>query len=416
MLPNDLKDWLNLLEATHGLRIELGLTNIQQAAKALDLLSLNAPVIIVGGTNGKGSTVRALETIYHTAGYRTASYTSPHLFVFNERIKLNTHNIDDKTLCQAFAAVFETAKIYKLSYFEVVTLAAFWIFKHTPLDIIILEVGLGGRLDAVNIIDPDLSIITSIDLDHTDKLGDTRELIAKEKAGIFRKNIPVICGDPNPPAALREIAEQLGAPFVQISRPAGTPFFKGGSLLDENMNIAATAVMQLQNLLLVSEENIIQGLKNTHLPGRQQIVYKKCKHIFDVAHNPAGLKKLVQRILLENTTGRVLLVTGMLATKDLRASFAEIKDVIDLWYVAPIQHHNAASVQQLESALNSLQINHIDYFSNLNAAYQEAFDAATENDLLIIAGSFHTVCEIFLDNFMVKQAPPVDGLPADKLP
>ncbi len=402
MLPNDLHDWLGLLEATHSLRIELGLSNIQQAAKALDLLSFKAPVIIVGGTNGKGSTVRALETIYHTASYRTASYTSPHLFVFNERIKLNTNNIDDKTLCQAFAAVHETAKIYKLSYFEVVTLAAFWIFKQTPLDIIILEVGLGGRLDAVNIIDPDLSIITSIDLDHTDKLGNTRELIAKEKAGIFRKNIPVICGDPNPPGILKEIADNLNAPFYSVNENTSSVFtstrIDGSNLLLENMNIAAAAVMQLQNILPVSQHDITQGLKNTHLPGRQQVIFNKCKQIFDVAHNPAGLKKLGDRLQVERKSGKILLVISMFKDKDLRQGFLELKNYVDEWFVAPINSERAASIEQLKSILQELQIENVCYAKDLPTVYCEAMNKANIQDTLVITGSFYTIAELFNQN------------------
>lgn len=409
MYPNNLPDWLNLLEATHSIRIELGLTSIQHAAQALDLLSLNAPVIIVGGTNGKGSTVCALETIYHTAGYRTASYTSPHLFVFNERIKLNTNNIDDERLCQAFAAVYNTAQEFKLSYFEVVTLAAFWIFKHSQLDIIILEVGLGGRLDAVNIIDPVLSIITSIDLDHTDKLGDTRELIAKEKSGIFRVNTPVICGDPNPPGILKEMAEKLNAPFYQVNCFESLP---ENALLPENMNTAVMAIMQLQYSLTVSSENIIQGLKNTHLAGRQQVLYKKCKHIIDVAHNPAGIKKLAQRLQNEKKSGRILLIICMFKDKDLNTSFAALKDSVDEWFVAPMQNERSASLLQLKLALERLDIKNVSYFNNLKDAYQSAENRAEPVDVIAVAGSFQTVAEL-TGKCMVKQAPPLAGFSAD---
>lgn len=411
MLAHTLSEWLTLLEAKHARWIDLSLRRMQQAVQALQLKPFDAPIITVAGTNGKGSTVCALETIYHAAGYRTASYTSPHLFFFNERIKINTQSIDDEQLCNAFAAVYPTAQQYQLTYFEAITLAAFWIFKNTPLDIIILEIGLGGRLDAVNVMDPILSIITSIDLDHTDRLGDTRSAIAKEKAGIFRENTPVICGDPNPPEILEQIANELHAPFYLVANNAITE----NTLLPENMKIAQAAIIQLQNILPVSEEKIVLGIQQCHLPGRQQVVYRKCKHIFDVAHNPAGLKKLAQRIEKEKSK-KVLLVIGMLATKDLFNSFLEIKNNIDVWYVAPIHNENAATLEQLKAPLDALKITNVHYYATLNDAYQNAFDAADTEDLLIIAGSFYTVAEIFLGNFNVKQAPPPAGFVADNVP
>lgn len=412
MLPNNLPDWLSLLEKTNPLYIDLSLTRMQQAVAALDLTSLNAPVITVGGTNGKGSTVCALENIYHAAGYKTASTISPHLFKFNERVKLNTESVSDEILCAAFAAVYETSQKFNLTYFEIITLAAFWIFKHAKLDIIILEVGLGGRMDAVNVIDPNVAVITNIDLDHTDRLGNTREAIAKEKAGIFRKNIPVICGDQDPPEVLKEIANDLGAKFIQ---PENMDLPDNG-LLPENMRTAVTAIMQLQTILPVSKENINQGLKNCKLPGRQQVVFNHCKEIFDVAHNLAGLKKLAQRIQLERNDGKVFLVISMFKDKDLLNGFLELKNHVDEWFVAPINSERAASLAQLKSVLESLNIENVFYTQDLPSAYQEAQSRAQSKDTIVIAGSFYTVAELFSGNFTVKQAPPVLGLSADKLP
>jgi dihydrofolate synthase/folylpolyglutamate synthase len=412
MFPSTLPDWIALLEATHVTHVDLGLTRMQQAITALDLLSLNAPVITVAGTNGKGSVVCALENIYHAAGYRVGSYISPHLFIFNERVKLGTQAVSDDLLCDAFVAVYAIAQQYKLTYFEVITLAGFWIFKQAQLDIIILEVGLGGRLDAVNVIDPNVAVITSIDLDHTDRLGHTREIIAKEKAGIFRKNTPVVCGDQNPPMVLKEIAESLNAPFYQAV-PIELP---DNGLLPENMNTAVTAAMQLQSILPLSEENIKKGLLKCHLPGRQQIIYKKCKHIFDVAHNPAGLKKLAQRIVQESNTGRVLLVIGMLKDKDLLTSFSELKNSADDWFVAPIKNERAANNAQLKSALDHLEIKNAYYAPDLSGAYLEAMNRAQENDIIVVTGSFYTVSEIFLGNFMIKHAPPCEGFSALSVP
>ncbi|MFA6037182.1 MAG: folylpolyglutamate synthase/dihydrofolate synthase family protein [Legionellales bacterium] len=391
MLPNNLPEWLDLLEQTNPLYIDLSLTRMQQAVAALDLISLNAPVITVGGTNGKGSTVCAIENIYRAAGYKTASTISPHLFKFNERVKLNTESVDDETLCAAFAAVYATSQKFNLTYFEIITLAAFWIFKQTKLDIIILEVGLGGRMDAVNVIEPNVAVITNVDLDHTDRLGSTREAIAKEKAGIFRKNIPIVCGDQNPPKILKETADNQGAQFIQ-SEYFDLPT---NDLLPENMRTAVTAVMQLQNILPVSKEQIEQGLKQCKLPGRQQVIFNKCKQIFDVAHNPAGLKKLAQRLHIERQSGKILLVISMFKDKDLLNGFNEIKNCVDEWYVAPINSPRAASLEQLKSVLDELEIKHVHYAKDLPTAYSEAIYAANTQDTLVVAGSFYTVAELF---------------------
>ncbi len=413
-MSSQLNEWLNRLEANFTTHVDLGLSRMQQAVGALDLNTFNIPIITVAGTNGKGSVVCALETIYHTAGYRTASYSSPHLFEFNERVKLNTKSVSDSTLCEAFSAVYAVAQKFHLTYFEVVTLAALWIFMHTKLDVIILEVGLGGRLDAVNVIDPSLSIITSIDLDHIDRLGNTREAIAKEKAGIFRENTPAICGDPNPPNILQKIAQQLHAPFIQVQ--IGSEPLPDNGLLSQNMHTAFTAIQQLQSILPVPAEKILQGIQSCALPGRQQIIYDKCKHIFDVAHNPAGLKKLHDRIVKEHQSGRVLLVIGMLITKDLLASFSELKSCVNEWYVAPIQNEHAANLDQLTIALERLNIKQTQHFENLPKAYQAAFKAATPDDLIVVAGSFYTVAEVSRGKRMIKQAPPSVGFSATKVP
>lgn len=413
MLPDNLPDWLSLLEQTHVQYIDLSLARMQKAASALNLLSFNAPVITVGGTNGKGSTVCALENIYHAAGYKTGSTISPHLLNFNERIKINTQSIDDKTLCDAFAAIYAIAQQFQLTFFEVTTLAAFWIFKHADLDVVILEVGLGGRMDAVNVIDPDVAVITSIDLDHTDRLGNTRELIAKEKAGIFRKNIPVICGDHNPPAVLKEIADGMSAKFIQPEMME----LPDNGLLPENMRTAVSAVMQLQHKLPVLPSQINQGLMQCNLPGRQQVIYKKCKHIIDVAHNPAGVKKLAERLQLEKKSAaeQILMVTCMFKDKDIMNSYAALKDAVDVWFVAPMQNERSASLAQLKSTFENLNINNVNYYDDLTKAYNAAETMAHHTDIIAIAGSFQTVVEL-MGKCITKQAPPDAGLLADKVP
>ena len=209
--------WLDYLEHRHSEEIQLGLTRVKTVARQLDLLTFDATIIIVAGTNGKGSTVAALETIYRAAGYAVGSYTSPHLIHFNERIRVNLEPITDKTLCAAFTAIEEACESIHLTYFEMATLAALWYFKSFVLDVIILEVGLGGRLDATNIIDADLAIITTIDFDHQAYLGHTKEAIGYEKAGVLRPNQPFIYADKNPPESLITYAKSLNAQQIMYS-------------------------------------------------------------------------------------------------------------------------------------------------------------------------------------------------------
>lgn len=393
MPEKTLTDWLQSLGSES--HMDLSLTRMQTAVQALNL-SFSIPIITVGGTNGKGSVVRTLETIYHAAGYQVGSYTSPHLFQFNERIKINTLPVDDATIARAFAILDDIIQQQKLTYFEAVTLAAFWIFKDTKLDVLILEVGLGGRLDAVNVIDPSIAVITNIDLDHTDKLGATREAIASEKAGIFRQKIPIVCGDQDPPQTLIKKAADLQAHLLRINQDfpdenTQALSFPTAGLLLENMQTAVAVVMQLQAQLPVALSIIQQGLNQTHLPGRQQILHKKCKQLLDVAHNPAGLTKLAEKIAQIKGQGKVLLVISMLQDKDILKSFTLLKPYINHWYIAPLQHERAATLSQLQKVIQMLEIKNVDFFADIHAAYQSAEMAANQDDLIVIAGSFFTV-------------------------
>ncbi len=410
---NDLATFLKALDTrVSSSHIDLSLARMQHAAKALSLIPFPIPVITVAGTNGKGSVVCALESIYTAAGYQVGSYTSPHLLYFNERLKLNAKPVTDAHLLAALEATNACATAHQLTYFETITLAALWFFKQQPLDLLILEVGLGGRLDAVNIIDPNLCIITTIDLDHTERLGATREAIAAEKAGIFRVGVPIVCGDKHPPEVLRAQAAQLHAPFYGLNQSfhyhetQATWAWQAGQtrlehlprngLLLENMSVALAAVMQLQSRFPVSDVAIKQGLQAAHLPGRQQIIVHHCKQLFDVAHNPAGLKVLAERIKQEKSTGRVLLVFSMLADKDLLKSCAMLHNEIDAWFIAPLENERAASLAQLQAAVQkTARHDALVYgFNDLARAYQAALHQAQANDLLVVAGSFYTVAQL----------------------
>ncbi len=218
MKLSTLSEWLNYIGSVHKTEIDLGLDRIREVARKLDCLTPSCPVVMVGGTNGKGSVVAGLQAIYLAAGYRTGAFTSPYLFQHNEEVSVNGEFASDDDFCDAFQKIEDARGTISLSPFEYHTLAALLIFKTANPDVLILEVGLGGRLDAVNIVDADVSVVTSIGIDHVAWLGDTRELIAIEKAGIFRKGKPAICGDANPPHTLNEQAEKIGAYFYQQGR------------------------------------------------------------------------------------------------------------------------------------------------------------------------------------------------------
>src|SRR3989338_10167387 len=288
MQLNTLEDWLGYLYTLHNKEIDLGLGRVKEVARRLDLLTSNCPTIIVGGTNGKGSTVKGLEAIYQKANYRVCAFTTPFLMKHNEQVRVCGQLANDSEFCSAFEKINQARGDITLTIFEFNTLAVLLIFKNNSLDVLILEVGLGGRLDAVNIIDADVSIVTSIALDHTDRLGDTREKIAFEKAGIFRSNQPAICGDTDPPNSLVDYANQLNAPlYCQNNHftyyetgnhwtwQFGTTNYRNlplTSLYLQNMSTALAAITLLQSILPVDENSIRSGLNDVALIGRCEVI------------------------------------------------------------------------------------------------------------------------------------------------
>ena len=214
----NLADWLHYIEALHPNNIELGLERVKKIAERADLLQFNCPVIIVGGTNGKGSCIAILQAIMQAAGLKVATYTSPHILHFNERIQIGGQPVDDETLCTAFRMIQSQLHGTQLTFFEFTTLAALWCFQQVQLDVLLLEVGLGGRLDAVNIVEPNISVITTIDIDHIEWLGNDREAIGHEKAGIFRRNKFAVCGDADPPQSVKNRAEALALKLHSLTQ------------------------------------------------------------------------------------------------------------------------------------------------------------------------------------------------------
>lgn len=411
--------WLDYIQALHPKSIAMGLDRVAQVATALQIKP-NFRIISVAGTNGKGSTCAMLERIYRESGYKVGCYTSPHLLRYNERVRVNCLEVDDTSLCSAFAAVEAVRGSVQLTYFEFGTLAAVWYFMHCNLDVVILEVGLGGRLDAVNIFDPDCTIVTGVDLDHMDFLGDTKELISFEKAGIFRKDIPAICGDAQPSSSLLQYADDihadlrlLGRDFSYITTSVGWNFqTQGGTDIslpkpelvgDFQLNNAACviqAIDSLQALLPVTESEMRRGLQNVSLKGRYQVVNKSPKIILDVAHNPQAASALAKNLHDDPCSGRTLAVFAMLADKDVKGVIDAVVVEINAWYVADINLARGAKAESLISLIEKVAIEknilqlHIKSFCSTLDAYKQACMDAHENDRIIVYGSFFTVADV----------------------
>ena len=333
--PTTIQEWLVYIEALHPKAIAMGLDRVQAVASKLSLIP-SFPIITVAGTNGKGSTCEMLSRIYSEAGYKVGCYTSPHLIRYNERVRVNHLEVSDQNLCMAFEAVEAARGDIALTYFEMGTLAAMWHFCRANLDVVILEVGLGGRLDAVNIFEPACAIVTTVDLDHMEYLGETREKIGFEKAGVFRANKLAICGDENPPESLLNYAETIGADLKLINRDFRVKKTgKGWQYSDEalvlqlpvlglagefqlaNAACAICNVHHLKHIMPVSQANIHAALGAVRLTGRFQQVQSKPQIIVDVAHNPHAATSLAQNLQSTPCAGHPLAVFAMLADLSL---------------------------------------------------------------------------------------------------
>ena len=408
---HDLHHWLQYLETLDPNHVDLGLDRLFALNNIHTLTNFSCPVITVTGTNGKGSCVALLEAILLAAGYRVGCYTSPHIKHFNERIRLNGTAIADQPLLDALAYIEHTRADIPLTYFEFTTLAALHVFQQHPLDVLILEVGLGGRLDAVNVVDADIAVITSIAIDHTAWLGNSRESIATEKAGILRPYKPLVCGDPQPPLNMLSQAETLHAPCYVANRD----FFYSTNdqqswdfhsqqqdWLDLTpphlgINNAATALQSLALLpkdFHIEQTHIQQGLHNAQLPGRFQCVTGEVLTIFDVAHNPAAAAYLATRLQQHACAGRTLAVIGMLDDKDIAGTCEQLRPVVDAWYASRLNTSRTASAERLSQTLSQLHITQQAQFDTIQQAFEQACDDATSNDRVLIVGSFHTVSEL----------------------
>lgn len=426
-LPADLDGWLAYVERLHPKTIELGLERVRVVLARLATPKF-CPILVVGGTNGKGSTCALLEAMLRAAGYRAGCYTSPHLLRYNERVRIAGREIEDAALAAAFAEVERVRADTPLTYFEFGTLAAWVAFARAGLEALVLEIGLGGRLDAVNVFDPDCAVLTSVDLDHMDYLGATREQIGWEKAHIFRTARPAIVGDPAPPASVLAHARAIGAQLLRIGRdfgyeadraqwrywgPGGTrgglayPALRGAMQL-ANAATAIAAVDSVRDVLPVPAQAIREGLARVELPGRFQVLPGRPTVILDVAHNPQAAAVLSANLADMGPCRRTLAVAGMLRDKDLAGVVGRVAGRIDRWYVATLDNPRGATADELAAAVGAVSPGAaVERFGTPRAAFAAAQEAANQDDRILVFGSFFTVADVMA----ARAAPlrPLDG-------
>jgi len=400
--------WLTHIRDQHKQPIDLGLERVRQVAADLNLLNPLYAVITVGGTNGKGSTVAGLEASFLAARrYRVGAFTSPYLYRFNELVRMNGVEVGDEDFIQAFSRIERARGKVTLTQFEFNTLAALDIFQRAGIDIAILEVGLGGRLDAVNIIDADVAVTTSIALDHTALLGDTRESIAREKAGIFRSDKPAVCGDFDPPMTLIDYAREINAPLFCQGKQFGFEktasawnWWSENTRLDDlplprlalqNMSTVLMVIELLQKIVPVRSSALHSALRKAHLPGRIQVIPDEVTRILDVSHNPAAAEFLAAYLRKNPPRGKIRAVFSMLADKDIPQTIHVIQDCIDEWHIAPLQIDRATPLPMLEKYFRESAIHAVYSYDSVKMAYHAAQAVATKGDCIVVFGSFHTV-------------------------
>lgn len=404
--------WLSYLGDLHTQVIDMGLERVGAVADIMNLRYPAPKVITVSGTNGKGTTCHTLESILLAAGLRVGVYSSPHLVNYTERVRIQGQNPPEADFCRVFADIDAQRGDITLTYFEAGTLAALQLFREANLDVVILEVGLGGRLDATNIVDSHITAITSIALDHTDWLGADREHIAREKAGIFRPHCVAVIGEPDAPYTIADVANKLETSL--FCRADDWSYKEQGDhwmwqCEDETLdnlplpNVplanAATALAVIHNLRQVKDktgraitrEAIDTGLRQAQLPGRFQIVSQQPLTVLDVAHNPHAAGYLVSKLaqLPRTAQSRVRAVIGMLGDKDIKGTLAVLGEQVTDWYVAPLTELRGALAEQLAEHLTNPQ-----QFADVESAWEQARRDASPEDIVVVCGSFHTVAHV----------------------
>jgi dihydrofolate synthase/folylpolyglutamate synthase len=417
-LPTTLPAWLALLESRHAETvINMGLDRVR-AVKERMALAFSCPVIMVAGTNGKGSTCAMLESVLLRAGYKVGLYIKPHFLDFNERARVNGELASDAALVAAFDTVEAARGDTVLTYFEFTTLAIMRLLADAGMDVVILEVGLGGRLDAVNVIDADVAIVTSVDIDHTDYLGDTREKIGFEKAGIFRPGKAAICSDPVPPQSLIDHANAIGADLWLMGRDfnysgdkqqwnyggrgqrrnsLAYPSLRGANqILNASAVLAALEVLKLE--LPVGAQEVRTGLVTVELPGRFQVLPGRPTVILDVAHNPHAAAALNQNLGNMGFHPYTYAVFGSMHDKDIDGVVQAMSEHVDHWCLATLPSPRSATASELAAKVQSVQPERaertINIFDDPGQAYANAISRAGENDRIVVFGSFLTVAGV----------------------
>ncbi|WP_425463991.1 bifunctional tetrahydrofolate synthase/dihydrofolate synthase [Orbus hercynius] len=410
-----LDDWLHYLELIHPKTIELGLDRVTKVARSLNVIKPAPYIFTVAGTNGKGTTCRALEMILLEAGFRVGVYSSPHLLRYTERVRINNQELADSDHIRAFAQIESARAETSLTYFEYSTLSALCLFKQANLDVVILEVGLGGRLDATNLVDADVAVITSIALDHMDYLGNTRESIGREKAGIFKSNQVVVVGEPDIPCSIYDVANSMQIKLHgckpnpdydwQYRQLDGKTWqFSSRIRCYGNLPIAkiplanaATALAALTySSLTISDEMICQGLLKTELTARFQIISQEPLVIIDVAHNPHAatyLNSQLQVLLKQRSrVGKLRVVIGMLKDKDI-ASTVNILQA-DIWYCASLYGERGSKAADIAKHVTKNSHTIVTCFESVSAAFAQSKQDADIDDIIVVCGSFHTVSDV----------------------
>jgi dihydrofolate synthase / folylpolyglutamate synthase len=422
-----LQDWLAHCERLHPKAIALGLDRVRTVAERMQL-EFACPVITVAGTNGKGSTCAMLEAIALQAGWKTGVYTSPHLVHFEERCRVRGEMVRADALVPHFERVEQARQGVQLTYFEFTTLAILGLLAASGLDLVILEVGLGGRLDAVNVIDPDCAVITSIDIDHQEFLGPDREAIGREKAGILRAGRPAVVSDPMPPRSVIAAAEELGTDLWLLGRDynfqgdkqqwswagrgrryagLGYPALRGANQLVNASGVLA-ALTTLRDRVPVTAQAVRNGLAMVELPGRFQIVPGQPALVLDVAHNPHSVAALAANLDAMGFYPTTHAVFGAMGDKDLGEMLRRMDPLVDRWYFTELATPRAASAESLRALWQS-QTRRKDVAASTHATPKAALDAAVEastpTDRILVFGSFFTVGGVLQGGLPRLQAP-----------
>ncbi|MCX8587947.1 bifunctional tetrahydrofolate synthase/dihydrofolate synthase [Gilliamella sp. B3804] len=408
---SDLKTWLCYLEQLHPTTIDMELERVKIIAQRLNILQPAPYVITVAGTNGKGTTCRTLEMILLASKRKVGVYSSPHLLRFTERVRINNQESTAQETVNAFVEIEKVRGDISLTYFEYATLAALYQFKKAKLDVVVLEVGLGGRLDATNIVDADIAVITTIDIDHVDYLGNTRESIGREKAGIFKSKSIAVVGEQNVPVTIPLVAESVNCPIYTVNSDWSyqqindnqwsfeSPLANYHHLPIANVPLAnaATAIAALSySSLNITQDDIVKGLKQASLVGRFQTLQYSPLVIIDVAHNPHAatylIKQLAQLKAKQSKTGKIRFVIGMLKDKDIKSTLSILQG--DVWYCATLYGERGCKAEVLKQYLLDKEETTVLTFDHVADAYQKAMQDAKDSDIIVVCGSFHTVAEV----------------------